>query len=596
MRTKIMKTKNILRTLLMAVTLLLGAEQAQAQQLWAGSSQQGTNIASRDAFLNAKAGDIVRVHVTPQWNISFYNFANGGVKMSNSDGNGYISSASVNVTNGYIESGFTEEGLAVINDQWNGGFRINQNPQNLNINQITLVDADGNETKLSDGTTNSQLDISKDKMSSVTASHKVRIYVSHIWKLSLKTNSWGAVPFEGSDNGETSNASKNITNGYIDCVLSSASLSENAILSQYNGGLTIVPEKLTMTKVELVSGGTTPVNPPVGPTTYTITYMVNGAVYTTQNYAAGASISLPAQPTMEGFSFVGWDGMPTNLIMPDQSITVTAMWSAASYDVSASYNSQFGAVSINNTGNDFTTAQAGSTVYVTCTPYSGYYVQSVSLNTGGTVSGSDNSYSFTMPTQAVTVYVTFVAGTVNAPITSTTQLATFSSTYALDFSDVTALKAYIVTGTNNGYAILERVTSTVAPNTGLIIYGATADIPIALSGDTKSSNKLIATTTDTNVSGSGNYVLSVKSGDAVFAETSTTSANVPANHAYLHLGGASARRFITIKVSNETTGINSIEAEGNAIEQTFYNLNGQRVETPTRGGIYIVNGKKVLMK
>jgi len=503
-----MKTKNILRTLLMAVTLLLGAEQAQADtKVWEGSvvggtcwdnygGNEGSFTISNTKFASAKAGDKLRVKAT----------------LNANDGS---------------------------NGKW-----------------MFYIASNG-------------------------------------WYSNLKFSDWHGSENEKQFSKDNPN-NFDVINGYFEFTLTDESLEPMAGSAQ--GGIRIHFLGLTITEVWLITGGSTPVNPPVGPTTYTITYMVNGAVYTTQNYAAGASISLPAQPTMEGFSFVGWDGMPTNLIMPDQSITVTAMWSAASYDVSASYNSQFGAVSINNTGNDFTTAQAGSTVYVTCTPYSGYYVQSVSLNTGGTVSGSDNSYSFTMPTQAVTVYVTFVAGTVNAPITSTTQLATFSSTYALDFSDVTALKAYIVTGTNNGYAILEQVTGTVAPNTGLIIYGATADIPIALSGDTKSSNKLIATTTDTNVSGSGNYVLSVKSGDAVFAETSTASANVPANHAYLHLGGASARRFITIKVSNETTGINSIEAEGNAIEQTFYNLNGQRVETPTRGGIYIVNGKKVLMK
>ena len=41
------------------------------------------------------------------------------------------------------------------------------------------------------------------------------------------------------------------------------------------------------------------------------------------------------------------------------------------------------------------------------------------------------------------------------------------------------------------------------------------------------------------------------------------------------------------------TGIDGIEAEG---EQTIYDLTGRKIETITKGGIYIVNGKKVLVK
>jgi hypothetical protein len=44
---------------------------------------------------------------------------------------------------------------------------------------------------------------------------------------------------------------------------------------------------------------------------------------------------------------------------------------------------------------------------------------------------------------------------------------------------------------------------------------------------------------------------------------------------------------------NDTTGIEGVDAEG---EQTIYDLTGRRIETITKGGIYIVNGKKVLVK
>jgi phage gp45-like len=44
---------------------------------------------------------------------------------------------------------------------------------------------------------------------------------------------------------------------------------------------------------------------------------------------------------------------------------------------------------------------------------------------------------------------------------------------------------------------------------------------------------------------------------------------------------------------NDTTGIEGVDAEG---EQTIYDLTGRKIETITKGGIYIINGKKVVVK
>ena len=44
----------------------------------------------------------------------------------------------------------------------------------------------------------------------------------------------------------------------------------------------------------------------------------------------------------------------------------------------------------------------------------------------------------------------------------------------------------------------------------------------------------------------------------------------------------------------ETTSIKQVEALGLKVEG-YYNLNGQRVAQPTKG-LYIVNGKKVVIK
>ena len=58
-----------------------------------------------------------------------------------------------------------------------------------------------------------------------------------------------------------------------------------------------------------------------------------------------------------------------------------------------------------------------------------------------------------------------------------------------------------------------------------------------------------------------------------------------------------AKPYITTTMKvGDTTGINSIingEVKG---EDVWYNLNGQRIAQPTKKGLYIHNGKKVIFK
>ena len=67
-----------------------------------------------------------------------------------------------------------------------------------------------------------------------------------------------------------------------------------------------------------------------------------------------------------------------------------------------------------------------------------------------------------------------------------------------------------------------------------------------------------------------------------------------ANKAYLAVPtGTGAPSFFLF--SGETTGINTLNVERETLNSEFYNLAGQRVAQPTKG-LYIVNGKKVVIK
>ena len=83
-----------------------------------------------------------------------------------------------------------------------------------------------------------------------------------------------------------------------------------------------------------------------------------------------------------------------------------------------------------------------------------------------------------------------------------------------------------------------------------------------------------------------------------FYKVKNNVTNIPGNKAFLVLTSteAQAKSFVLEFEDGGTTGIETIENSKNSIDDgVYYDLQGRRVENPTRG-IYIVNGKKVVIK
>ena len=71
---------------------------------------------------------------------------------------------------------------------------------------------------------------------------------------------------------------------------------------------------------------------------------------------------------------------------------------------------------------------------------------------------------------------------------------------------------------------------------------------------------------------------------------------MPAGKAYLPaVTLTSGARMLTIFIDGDATAIRSIDVEETPSRTGIYNLQGQRVKTPGKG-LYIVNGKKVIIK
>ncbi|MBO7115588.1 MAG: Ig-like domain-containing protein [Prevotella sp.] len=194
-------------------------------------------------------------------------------------------------------------------------------------------------------------------------------------------------------------------------------------------------------------------------------------------------------------------------------------------------------------------------------------------------------------------------GLENVPI-GATGYATYSTDQALDFTGL-EIEAYQVTGANGaGTAVVkEKITGTVAENTGLLVKGTAGKsyvVPVVASGtDYSATNKMkpnvTASTITAGTGGDVNYVLMNNGGTAEFQWIGSTDANLGANKAYLTLAdgpkpGSSARG---LSIDGEVTGIKNIKV--GTEDNVYYDLNGRRVLYPTKG-LYIVNGKKVVLK
>lgn len=76
--------------------------------------------------------------------------------------------------------------------------------------------------------------------------------------------------------------------------------------------------------------------------------------------------------------------------------------------------------------------------------------------------------------------------------------------------------------------------------------------------------------------------------------------NVNRNFAYLQLknpSNANAKTIIYLDWFGDTTGIHGMPAPSQVTSgKTYYTLDGRKVTSPTQKGIYIINGKKIIIK
>ena len=110
------------------------------------------------------------------------------------------------------------------------------------------------------------------------------------------------------------------------------------------------------------------------------------------------------------------------------------------------------------------------------------------------------------------------------------------------------------------------------------------------SEDTK-ANDLHGTSTAIDNPGNA-YVLNKGENGIGFYKLKSTG-TIGAHKAYLTYSGAAARKYFLF--DEETTGVNTLNVEHKTMNGDYYDLQGRKVAQPAKG-LYIVNGKKVVIK
>lgn len=187
-------------------------------------------------------------------------------------------------------------------------------------------------------------------------------------------------------------------------------------------------------------------------------------------------------------------------------------------------------------------------------------------------------------------------------------IMTYASDNALDFSNVSGLRAHYasnfeLTEGHNGVLTMTQAEQ-VPTGEGLMLKGTANEtfyVPIIETASPLASNLMVGLTTATSVDPVAgdytNFILS-KQNDAIAWYKLANTYELRANSAYLHLLTADVfgARAITMDFGDgEVTNIDQITDD--AADGDWYTINGLKLDKkPTKKGVYVTNGHKVVVK
>ena len=348
---------------------------------------------------------------------------------------------------------------------------------------------------------------------------------------------------------------------------------------------------------------------------YTVTYLVDGEVVHSESVNYGAAIVAPEEPTKEGHTFSGWSGLPET--MPAKDITVSATFTVNKYQVTfkidgvviATYTQDYGSAIVapeapEREGYTFSGwGDVAETVPASDVTYEGSY--------------SVNSYTVTYLVDGEVVHSESVnyGAAIVAPEEPTKEGHTFSGWSGLPETmpakDITVSATFTV----NKYQVTFKIDGVVIA-TYTQDYGSAIVAPEApeREGYTFSGWGNVAETVPANdVTYEGSYSANlynvyyfvgatlVHSVKVAYGEPIPEYIYEPEEEGYTFLGWigesyATMPAHDVTYTANIDNGIGTLTIDYSQLN--IYDLTGRKVADTEnlKGGIYIINGKKVVIK
>ena len=185
------------------------------------------------------------------------------------------------------------------------------------------------------------------------------------------------------------------------------------------------------------------------------------------------------------------------------------------------------------------------------------------------------------------------------PVTiSNYKYATYRTSEKLDFTD-TGVSAYTAAISGDHVVLTKISDGVVEAGKGVVLYSETAgtfDIPVTTAEMTVGDTGLSISDGTSATKEAVTYVLGKKN-DIVGFYRWVGAESLPAGRVYLNGSVSTARDYLEFTFDEETTGMSDALHlnKGEIKTNVVYDLQGRRVAQPARG-LYIVNGKKVVIK
>lgn len=221
--------------------------------------------------------------------------------------------------------------------------------------------------------------------------------------------------------------------------------------------------------------------------------------------------------------------------------------------------------------------------------------------------GYNGNVTFTFnPTANTWSAVPFFTKTIKGAQQGEKYYATFSNSEAVAIpSGITAFYAASSDKTNNKVT-MTAIENGIPANAGAFLEmtaeNAEYTFTPAVSTGSVDGNLLVAGTdagvaapVNNGTTTTTNYVLAKQSGNVGFYRVATAITSDYTGKAYLQITSANPAPAFSFDFGEGTTALNEVRSQMEEAREGIFDLQGRRVENPTKG-LYIVNGKKVFIK